>query len=253
MQNDDSVEHMNTAFLGPYVPTAVIDPLLDAEKQTLCELYWQRHPRFRFLKSVKPNTRLLDLGCGSGGTSFWLDYLVPDRSDIELHGVDMTAGEHTNRMASFNSVDLESGRLPFDTGSLGAVLSAHVLEHLKSARHTFSELKRCMKAGGAVYIEVPGPESALPPKASEFRKAGWPMMISNFYDDGTHVTLWNALDLIAQAQDFGLILRGSGIVSDPYLEDTLIAAGLRRGDSELMLYGFWSKTRWSIYFVFERE
>ena len=247
----ETFEPTKATPLEPYLPTATVEHLLAADKATLCDMYWQRHPRFRFLKSVKPNARLLDVGCGSGGASFWPRYLFPDRPDIEIHGVDIAKGEHAHRMASFTVVDLNSGQLPFANGTLDAAMSAHVLEHLESARNTFSELKRCLKPGGEIYIEVPGPESALPPKASVFKDAGWPMMISNFYDDTTHIKLWEETELVRQALESGLSLQTSGIVSDRYLEDTLIAAGLRHADPELMLYGFWSKAHWSRYFIFE--
>lgn len=251
MLNLEISQSSKSELLGPYLPTEVVEHLLGAGKAVLCDLYWQRHPRFRFLKSVRPNARLLDVGCGSGGTSYWPAYLFPDRSDIELHGVDIAKGEHAHRMASFNVVDLNTGRLPFENGSLCAAMSAHVLEHLTSAKNTFGELKRCLRPGGEVYIEVPAPKSALPPKAASFQEAGWPMMISNFYDDGTHIKLWDEAELIGQALDAGFTLQTSGVVRDRYMEDTLMAAGLQRGDTELMLYGFWSKTYWSNYFIFE--
>ena len=155
--------------VSQYEPTDIVANLLHADKAVLCDMYWQRHPRFRFLKSVKPNANMLDVGCGSGGLSYWLSYLFPDRADIQLHGVDIAEGEHSHRLASFSLVDLNSGSLPFGAESLQAAMSAHVLEHLASARNTFQELSRCMAPRAALYIEVPSPASALPPNAAAFR------------------------------------------------------------------------------------
>lgn len=251
MTSETTPTRASSRSVDQYNPTAVIEHLLDADKARLCELYWQRHPRLRFFKSVPPQARVLDVGCGSAGVSFWRQYLDPDRSDIQLHGVDIARGEHADRLASFSIVDMNTSALPFGPGFFGAAMSAHVLEHLESAKNTFTELYRCTTPGAQVYIEVPGPASALPPAASMFKAAGWPMMISNFHDDTTHITLWQPDVLIAQAEGAGFKLRCRGVVNDRYLEDTLMAAGMARRDEELMLYGFWSKSDWSDYFIFE--
>jgi SAM-dependent methyltransferase len=252
MPNQVSDTAANELSVSKYSPSNVVQALLHADKAALCAMYWLRHPRFRFLKSVPANASVLDVGCGSGGTSYWPAYMEPDRSDIHLHGVDIAKGEHAHRLASFSLVDLNAGSLPFAESHFQAAMSAHVLEHLTSGRNTFKELWRCLAVGAQLYIEVPSLASALPPRAEAFKQAGWPMMISNFFDDGTHITLWEPAALIGQAQDAGFKLRTQGVVNDRFLEDTLMAAGIDRRDEELMLYGFWSKSDWSDYFIFER-
>jgi len=85
---------------------------------------------------------------------------------------------------------------------------------------------------------VPSRASALPPKAEAFKKAGSSMMISHFFDDGTHTTLWEPKAVIGQAKDAGFKSHTHGVVNGRFLEDTLMAVGMDRPDEELMLYGF---------------
>jgi len=243
----------SAAAVAEYLPKDLVEKLLQADKTVLCDLYWQRHPRFRFLKSVPPRARMLDVGCGSGGVSFWLRYLSPLRDDIELHGIDIAKGEHAHLLASFSRVDLNTDPLPFATRHLHAAMSAHVLEHLSTGSNVLGELARCMCPGAELYIEVPSPASAITPPASVFKQAGWPMMISNFFDDTTHIKLWESEELVAQAMNAGFVLRDHGVVKDRFLEDTLMATGIARQDEELLLYGFWSRANWSSYYIFKRN
>src|ERR1041384_7339961 len=46
---------------------AAIQPRLDLDDDALLELFWEFHPRYRFIKSLPWASNLLDLGAGDGG------------------------------------------------------------------------------------------------------------------------------------------------------------------------------------------
>ena len=225
--------------------------LASASRVQLIEWYWLGHPRFQFFKGLGEGTHLLDIGAGSGGLPYWRQYLPPDRSDLKLSGIDLAEPATREFYENFHVGNLDDG-IPFADGSFDAAFASHVLEHVSSPEQLLSEIGRCVRIGGLVYIEMPTPASKELPRAEEFREAGWPMMISNFFDDGTHRDTFDLLALEAMAQRAHLKVRHRGTIRVPYLEDALIARGCEWKDSELLLYGYWSSTLWAQYAVFER-
>ena len=45
--------------------------------------------------------------------------------------------------------------IPFDSASLGAVFSAHIVEHTRNPRLYIQECLRCLEPGGVLYLEFP--------------------------------------------------------------------------------------------------
>ena len=228
-------------------------PALEAvTRDKLLEWYWRFHPRFAFFKSAPANARVLDLGAGSGALPFWREYLEPRRDDLRLFGVDLAQPPVTRSLyESFQVADLDA-TFPFPDVRFDIVVASHILEHLKDPARTVAGIAAHLAAGGRAYVEMPSPTSKRLPTADEYRAKGWPMMISNFHDDGTHRDTMGLDALSAIASDAGLHCLQRGYVSMPYLEDTLLAKGHAWKDSEVLLYGFWSKTKWAQFAVFER-
>jgi hypothetical protein len=73
----------------------------------LLEMVWQVHPRFRFFKSLSWGANLLDLGAGDGGLAHWKGWLKPQRSDLNLYGVDLSPGAHKDLYAGWESINLD--------------------------------------------------------------------------------------------------------------------------------------------------
>ena len=225
--------------------------LAAATRQQLVDSYWRLHPRFVFFKGVPPNASLLDVGAGSGGLAFWREHLDPQRTDISLYGIDLNVPITRNLYADFAIANLDEG-LPFADRTFDAVFASHILEHVKDPAEVIAGLAARLRVGGRAYIEMPTPASKALPSAQTYRDRGWPMMISNFHDDATHRDTFPLAELIETAGRAGLSCVESGVVSSPHLEDALIARGYAWRDEELLLYGYWSKTRWAQYAIFER-
>ena len=234
-------------FEAPSCPEA----LQSVGKAQLIEWYWRVHPRFTFFKSVVPNARVLDVGAGSGGLPFWRQFLDPDRSDIHMFGTDLVKPLTASLYDDFRIADLNEG-IPFPEAAFDAIIASHILEHVAVPTETLAQLAKRLCRGGLAYIEMPSPRTKTLPTAAEYRAAGWPMTISNFHDDGTHRDTLDQEALIAMADASGLRCLQAGHVSVPYLDQAMIAQGIAWQDAEVLLYGYWSATRWAQFAIFER-
>ncbi len=105
------------------------------------------------MADIRPNDRLLDVGCGLGGTSRYLSATVGCR----VVGVDLT--EEYCRVAEMLSARVGlAGRvvfrqgsalaLPFDDGAFDVVWTEHVQMNIADKAGFYGELARVSKAGG---------------------------------------------------------------------------------------------------------
>jgi SAM-dependent methyltransferase len=95
--------------------------------------------------------RLLDVGCGTGGT---MDRLRPHGS---VFGVDMEpmALEFCRQRGHQNLVLGSATALPFASASFEAAVALDVLEHIPDHARAAREIARTLVPGGLVYITVP--------------------------------------------------------------------------------------------------
>lgn len=222
-----------------------------ASRAQLIESYWTAHPRFHFFKGLPIDAKLLDVGVGTGGLPYWRGWHSPDRSDVKFYGIDLVVPPTRDMYEDFKVADLDSG-IPYGDAGFDAAIASHVLEHVTSIEATLGEIARCLRAGARAYVEMPAPSTKSLPSAAEYRDAGWPMMISNFHDDGTHRETVALDALVAMGEACGLGCLQRGVVSVPYVEQALMAQGCAWNDAEVLLYGYWSSTRWAQYAVFEK-
>lgn len=228
------------------------DPgLAGLSRDALVSLYWQAHPRFLFLKGVPRGAAVLDVGAGSGGLAFWKEWGAPMRRDIRLYGVDRFRGEHFGLYAGTQVADLDAEPLGFEAGFFDAALASHVFEHFRDPAGLLQQLRGRMKPGGRAYIEVPSPASKALPRREEYAARGWPMTISNFFDDGTHVDTFTREQLTAMGAAAGFGVLAAAAIENPYLADTLLARGVAEQDAELVTYGYWARTRWAHHVTLE--
>lgn len=102
---------------------------------------------------LRPDVRLLDVGCGRGGVVEQLggaEYLSvgidPDFTSLSEHRLPLVKLPRTVALL---------GRLPFRTHSFDLVISSWVLEHLPDPLGALTELARVLRPGGHLVVLTP--------------------------------------------------------------------------------------------------
>jgi ubiquinone/menaquinone biosynthesis C-methylase UbiE len=109
------------------------------------------------LAQIESGQRLLDVGCGFGGT---IASLNDHYSDIDLVGlnIDNRQLDRARRLitpASGNRIDFVLGNaceLPFPDQSFDRLLAVECIFHFPSRRQFLSEARRVLKPGGRLFI-----------------------------------------------------------------------------------------------------
>jgi 2-polyprenyl-3-methyl-5-hydroxy-6-metoxy-1,4-benzoquinol methylase len=109
------------------------------------------HGRLRDWASVRPQSRILDLGCSDG-------QLAQCLTDMGHFVVGVDAEEHKfvrDRLAEFHQADLNHG-IPEEVGTAyDVVLMADVLEHVADPEMLLVEARERLAPGGVVMVSVP--------------------------------------------------------------------------------------------------
>ncbi|MEA9587092.1 class I SAM-dependent methyltransferase [Xanthomonas sp. WHRI 10064A] len=107
------------------------------------------------------NGRLLDLGCGAGHVSFQLAPLMAEVVAYDLSADMLTVVAATAAERGLTQVRTVQGvaeRLPFETGSLDAVVSRYSAHHWSDVGQALREVRRVLRPGGvAAFIDVVAP------------------------------------------------------------------------------------------------
>lgn len=106
-----------------------------------------------FAERFERGQRVLDAGCGSGGTTAALA-----ASGYRVIGAELSAmaaaAAHGRAAAPVVQAKLE-GALPFPAASFDAVFCTDVLEHVMDVQSAVREFERVLAPGGRVFASVP--------------------------------------------------------------------------------------------------
>jgi SAM-dependent methyltransferase len=108
----------------------------------------------RLLGSLRRRALVLDLGCGDGSGTRYLQDAAPDH---EIIGVDWSSSaldRARRRGVAVIRADL-TGRLPFEDGYADVVVLGEVIEHLVDPDHTMDEIRRVLCPGGYLLLSTP--------------------------------------------------------------------------------------------------
>lgn len=219
------------------------------DKAMLVYLYWSYHPRFRFLKTLPSDAKLLDVGAGPGGIYYFKQSGLPVRDDMKLYAIDVSKGVRFDKYDGYQLCDLNREDIKYEENSFDAVLMSHVLEHLNDEIKTMQQINRVLKNDGRVYIEVPTPETLNYPPRERFLDSGINTSTINFFDDHSHVKTYSMDELITLLKTNGFTILESGIIDNQYLEDELFTHGWFNNDQETTTYSLWSKLKFAQYVV----
>ena len=222
------------------------------DRDALISEYWQFHPRFLFLKSIRNGARLADLGAGSGGLIGWKSWGSPDRRDLKMYAADLSKGEFFDRYEDFDLVDLGKDRTKFPDRVFDSAILSHVIEHVADRQHLSREVARITKPGAKIYIEWPRPESGRIISRSVLEPFGIACSTLNFFDDATHLELITPAEAEAAFAAAGFVRIASGDVINDFLFPELFRCGLAQRDSEATTYALWLAFRFSCYLIMEK-
>jgi len=161
--------------------------------------------RVSFVNGTPRGGALLDLGASDGQT---LSHMAQLRPDLRFFAADIEGRpENYPSGCQFARVDLQRDQLPWPDHSIDAITCMHLVEHLTTLDHMFSEIARLLKPGGRVYFETPHPKTLTLPRQEKPTPGAGPM---NFFDDPTHVEIVRVEKLGEFAQRNGLKVLRSG-------------------------------------------
>jgi methionine biosynthesis protein MetW len=109
------------------------------------------HGRLRQWMSLRPRSRVLDIGCSDGQ----LGARLMEMGHVVI-GVDAEEHKHVRaRLTDFHQADLEAG-IPGEVGGeYDVVLMADVLEHVRDPQRLLEEALERVRPGGSVMVSVP--------------------------------------------------------------------------------------------------
>jgi ubiquinone/menaquinone biosynthesis C-methylase UbiE len=108
-----------------------------------------------FTEYIEPNTKVLDLGCGTGRL---YQIFAKFQDSIDYVGLDQSAGQLAEAKKDFPNnkyVQAEMTTLPFEDASFDAIFCIATLHHLpdeETRQQALSEMKRVLKPGARVFM-----------------------------------------------------------------------------------------------------
>ncbi|HEY5410391.1 MAG TPA: class I SAM-dependent methyltransferase [Caulobacteraceae bacterium] len=130
-----------------------------------------------------PEGQVLDWGCGSGRTLYWLYGREAWRKAYRGCDVDPAAIGWLKKKHGVTAVSVCSPEppLPYAEGQFAGLFSFSVLTHIPPEHHRawYEELHRVLAPGGRAYVTVNGdsrtadPQAFTPAEQDAFRRQGW--------------------------------------------------------------------------------
>jgi SAM-dependent methyltransferase len=115
----------------------------------------QMFTEFCKLYPQAPGARVLDVGCGQGvALEIFRD------AGLDPLGITLGPDAEVCRAKGLNVREMDFAFLDFPDASFDLVWCRHAIEHSVFPFFTLSELHRVLKPGGALYLEVPAPDTA---------------------------------------------------------------------------------------------
>jgi len=130
---------------------------------------------------LKPNTKILDVGCSTGHFLAALKDKVKIRVGLEL---DKSAVEFINKNLDFKVYDQPIQDVEIAEGPFDVITSFQVLEHIENPLEFLQAIDKNLKPGGYLYLEVPNLNDIL---LSIYKIKGF----EDFYYREPHLSYFN--------------------------------------------------------------
>jgi ubiquinone/menaquinone biosynthesis C-methylase UbiE len=139
------------------LPTNYIHGYDSRENERLLAQAWSVADLLHSDTRYPPNSRVLEVGCGTGAQTISLAYNSPDArfvcidhsaTSLELARSRLAASGATN--VEFHEADLF--RMPFETRSFDHAFVCFVLEHLQNPAEALRDIRAFLKPGGTITV-----------------------------------------------------------------------------------------------------
>jgi len=100
------------------------------------------------------NKKVLDVGCAGG----YLGEEIKKMGAKEVVGIDLSEraiAEAKKRIDGAFAIDIQNTAVPFEDGHFDVIIFSEVIEHLIFPEKALQELKRVLRADGAIIITTP--------------------------------------------------------------------------------------------------
>jgi len=208
--------------------------------------------KYRYLKNLPEGSLVLDIGTGDCRR---LRYRSHFRSDLIQYGVDLKENEACRKhVREFFVCDVARDALPFRDGFFDLIVLSHVIEHIPrvSIQSVLSEIRRTLKKGGHLFIELPSERTTKLVSGSTLRKFGLPVGTLNFADDPTHISPLTLGELRGILETNGFSVTKCGDVREPVkkaFSPLLLFAGVLLRSENLATGALWSLVNWASFAV----
>lgn len=129
--------------------------------------------RLLTLPQARPGARVLDIGCGKG-----MALELFTAAGLTATGITLGPDAQVCRDKGLDVIEMDFSFLDLPEASYDVVWCRHALEHSLFPLFTLAEIRRVLKPGGLLYLEVPAPDTACrhetnPNHYSVFGKSAW--------------------------------------------------------------------------------
>ena len=101
----------------------------------------------------KTNSKILDIGCGTGETISFVKAIL---KDAEVTGVDNSqVAVNFSKKRGHNVIKVDALHLPFKDDFFDAILMLDVIEHIEDDKAFLLEAKRVLKKNGKIIVTAP--------------------------------------------------------------------------------------------------
>jgi SAM-dependent methyltransferase len=133
--------------------------------------------KIHFLSNLKPDSRILDVGCGNN-SPYLTKKILPNchYTGIDISNYNQSKLNLANRYIVTTPKKFSNEILKL-RNTMDAVVSSHNIEHCNDREKTMEAIMQSLKKGGKLYISFPSEFSISFPKRNG---------TLNYYDDDTH-------------------------------------------------------------------
>jgi SAM-dependent methyltransferase len=209
------------------------------------------HPRMVFLKNLPRDGVVFDIGAGEGQLRSFRDWLGFRRRDLRFVGASLDHGEKTRTYEEFFLGDIEATKPRFKLQPQFGIASQFI-EHMRDPAGFLAWLHSVMPPGGMVFLDWPAPHTVRLPSCNMLAEHGYSAFTLNFFDDTTHTRAYSTSEMAGMLQDAGFRIRAGGLISQPYLAESLKHHGIAKKDKYILTMALWLKTRFVAHLMAEK-